>query len=77
MAMYIFADKIRSGKKIPAFKHGQMQRDITYIDDTVNGIRSSIEKNYQCEIFNLGNNCCENFMIMVKRHWGKRHRLSI
>mgnify|MGYP001238186179 CR=1 FL=1 len=50
MAMYIFADKIRSGKKIPAFKHWQMQRDITYIDDTVNGIRSSIEKNYQCEI---------------------------
>ena len=65
MAMYIFADKIRSGEKIPVFNHGQMQRDFTYIDDIVSGIRSSIEKNYQCEIFNLGNNCCENLMDMV------------
>ena len=65
MAMYIFADKIRSGEKIPVFNHGQMQRDFTYIDDIVSGIRSSIEKNYHCEIFNLGNNCCENLMDMV------------
>ena len=34
MAMYIFADKIRRGEKIPVFNHGKMQRDFTYIDDS-------------------------------------------
>ena len=66
MAMYIFADKIRNGEKIPVFNHGKIQRDFTYIDDIVNGIRSSIEKNYSCEVFNLGNNRCEDLMDMIK-----------
>tara|TARA_Y100000768_G_scaffold370222_1_gene335857 strand:+ start:2940 stop:3899 length:960 start_codon:yes stop_codon:yes gene_type:complete len=65
MAIYIFADKIRNGKKIPVFNHGKMQRDFTYIDDIVDGIRASIENNYPFEIFNLGNNRCENLMDMV------------
>ena len=65
MAMYIFADKIRSGKKIPVFNHGKMQRDFTYIDDIINGIISSIDNNYSCELFNLGNNRCEDLMDVV------------
>ena len=65
MAMYIFTNKIRNEKKISVFNHGRMQRDFTYIDDIVNGIRASIENNYSCEIFNLGNNRCENLMDMV------------
>ncbi len=65
MATYIFADKIINGKKIPVFNYGKMQRDFTYIDDIVNGIRASIENNYSCEIFNLGNNRCEDLMDMV------------
>ena len=47
MAMYIFADKIREGKKIPVFNHGKMKRDFTYIDDIINGTRLSIDKNYE------------------------------
>ena len=65
MAMYIFADKIRNGKKIPVFNHGKMQRDFTYIDDIINGIISSIDNNYSCEVFNLGNNRCEDLMDVV------------
>ncbi len=65
MAMYIFADKIWNGEKISVFNHGDMKRDFTYIGDIVDGIRSSIENNYSCEIFNLGNNCCENIMDMI------------
>lgn len=65
MAMYIFADKIRNDEKIPVFNHGKMQRDFTYIDDIVSGIRASIENNYSCEVFNLGNNRCEDLMDMV------------
>jgi len=65
MAMYFFADKISRGEEIPVFSHGKMQRDFTYIDDIVNGIRASIENNYSYEIFNLGNNRCENLMDMI------------
>ena len=65
MAMYIFADKIRRGEKIPVFNYGKMQRDFTYIDDIVNGIRASIGNNYSYEVFNLGNNRCENLMDMI------------
>ena len=65
MAMYIFADKIRNKEKIPVFNRGKMKRDFTYIDDIISGIRSSLEKNYHCEIFNLGNNRCEDLMNMI------------
>tara|TARA_B100000029_G_scaffold454034_1_gene480242 strand:- start:757 stop:1716 length:960 start_codon:yes stop_codon:yes gene_type:complete len=65
MAMYLFADKIRKGEKIPVFNHGKMQRDFTYIDDIVSGIRASIENNYLYEIFNLGNNRFEDLMDMI------------
>ena len=65
MAMYIFANKIINRKEIQVFNHGKMQRDFTYIDDIINGVRASIEKNYPCEVFNLGNNRCENLMDMI------------
>tara|TARA_Y100000591_G_scaffold125211_1_gene107026 strand:+ start:4287 stop:5246 length:960 start_codon:yes stop_codon:yes gene_type:complete len=65
MAMYIFADKIRNGETISVYNHGKMERDFTYIDDIVDGIRSSLKKNYSCEIFNLGNNRCENLMDVI------------
>ena len=65
MAMYIFADKISSGKKIEVYNKGNMKRDFTYIDDIIAGIVSSIDKNYKCEIFNLGNNKSENLMDIV------------
>ena len=55
MAMYIFADRISRGAPIQVFNNGKMKRDFTFIDDIVSGIRASIDKNYQCEIFNLGN----------------------
>jgi UDP-glucuronate 4-epimerase len=65
MAMYIFAKKILMNEKIPVFNNGKMKRDFTFIDDIVHGIRSSIEKNYSCEVFNLGNNNCEELMKVV------------
>ena len=65
MAMYIFADKIRNGEKVPLFNHGKMKRDFTYIDDIVSGIRASLKNNYQCEVFNLGNNRSEDLMEMI------------
>ena len=67
MSAYIFTSKILSGKKIPVYKHGDMQRDFTYIDDVVDGILLALDKppknnvaNHQ--IYNLGNNKSESLM---------------
>ena len=66
MAMYIFSKNIAKGKPIHVFNNGKMKRDFTYIDDIVDGIKSSINKNYECEIFNLGNNKSEQLMDVIK-----------
>ena len=66
MAMYIFAKKISAGEPIPVFNHGRMQRDFTYIDDIIQGVRSAIGKNCSCQVFNLGNNCSENLLDMIR-----------
>ena len=65
MAMYIFTEKILKGEPIKVYNYGEMHRDFTYIDDIIDGIISSIKKNYDCEIFNLGNSKSENLMNVV------------
>jgi UDP-glucuronate 4-epimerase len=65
MAYYLFTNKIANDELIPVFNHGKMQRDFTYIDDIIAGTRSAIDKNYNCEIFNLGNNKSEDLMEMI------------
>ena len=42
-----------------------MKRDFTYIDDIVQGVLKSIQKNYKKEVFNLGNNRSEDLMDMI------------
>ncbi len=66
MAMYIFAKKISNNEPIDVYNNGKMKRDFTFIDDIVKGTISSIEKNFPCEIFNLGNNKTENLMDVIK-----------
>ena len=66
MAMYIFARKISAGKPMPVFNHGRMQRDFTYIDDIIQGVRAALENNYSCEVFNLGNNRSEDLLEMIR-----------
>ena len=65
MAMFIFTKNILNKKPIEVFNNGKMKRDFTYIDDIINGIRSAISNNYQCEIFNLGNHKSEELMDMI------------
>ena len=56
MAYFSFAEKIKNGKTIEIFNHGNHYRDFTYIDDIISGILLTIfkksKKNYQ--VFNLG-----------------------
>jgi len=65
MAMFIFTKKILAKESISVFNNGKMKRDFTYIDDIISGTRSAIDKNYKCEIFNLGNNKSEKLMDMI------------
>ena len=66
MALYIFTKNITEGKPVLIFNNGDMERDFTYIDDIIVGIRSALDKNYKCEIFNLGNNKTENLDQFIK-----------
>ena len=67
MAMFIFTEKIKNNKVINVYNHGDMLRDFTYIDDIIDGTYLSIEKNYECEIFNLGNNNSSTLMDMISQ----------
>ena len=66
MAMYIFAEKMSRGEKISVYNNGDMERDFTYIEDIIIGIKNSVTKNYRCQVFNLGNNKKENLLDMIR-----------
>jgi UDP-glucuronate 4-epimerase len=44
MAMWLFADAIRSGRPIRLFNSGNMRRDFTYVDDIVEAIVRLVER---------------------------------
>lgn len=44
MALFLFTKAILEGKPIQVFNHGHMERDFTYIDDIVGGIREMIDQ---------------------------------
>jgi len=65
MAYFAFTQKILAGQSIPVFNAGKMQRDFTYIDDIVQGTVAAIDLGADCEIFNLGNNRCEELSSLI------------
>jgi UDP-glucuronate 4-epimerase len=54
MAIHRFAECICSGRPIPVYGQGRSQRDYTYIDDIVSGIRAALEANPRYAVLNLG-----------------------
>ena len=66
MAVYSFTQDILDGKPIKLFNNGNVRRDFTYIDDIVKGIESALNhKGSNFEIFNLGNNKCEEVSSLI------------
>tara|TARA_Y100000816_G_scaffold281369_1_gene255802 strand:- start:1102 stop:2055 length:954 start_codon:yes stop_codon:yes gene_type:complete len=59
MAMFIFTHKIINNEKIILYNNGKILRDFTFVDDIVSGTKLAIQKNYDNEIFNLGNSKTE------------------
>ena len=66
MAYFIFTKKILNNELIEIYDNGKVERDFTYIDDIIDGIRSSINKNFSNEIFNLGNSKKEKVIDLIK-----------
>lgn len=55
MAMFLFVDAIINGKQIKVFNNGEMERDFTYIDDIVDGIKLVIDKKNKNSLYNIYN----------------------
>ncbi|MHC9089708.1 NAD-dependent epimerase [Tenacibaculum sp. IMCC1] len=60
MAPILFADAILNDRPIKVFNNGDMERDFTYIDDIVEGVKRVIEKPVEerdlYKVYNIGNN---------------------
>jgi len=75
MAPYKFTDLISKGKTIDVYNHGKMSRDFTYISDIVDGIVSAWEKDFDFEIFNIGNSKTVElnyFIECIEKELGKK-----
>lgn len=55
MAIYKFTKLIEKDKEINLYGKGRTKRDYTYVTDIVDGIYSTLDKNFNFEIINLGN----------------------
>ena len=60
MAYYLFTEKIKRNEEVTLYNRGKMSRDMTFIDDIINGILASInlvlsKSNIKHELINLGN----------------------
>jgi UDP-glucuronate 4-epimerase len=74
MALFLFTDAILKDNPIQIFGEGKMQRDFTFIDDIVEGIIASIDKNHDEEVFNLGSGRKEelmDFVSLIEKECGK------
>ncbi|NVK09209.1 MAG: NAD-dependent epimerase [Tenacibaculum sp.] len=60
MAPILFTDAISNDRPIKVFNNGDMERDFTYIDDIVEGVKRVIEKPVEerdlYKVYNIGNN---------------------
>lgn len=74
MAMFLFVEKILKGQEILVYNEGEMERDFTFIDDIVIGIKKVIEnKNSHrilqkdlFKIYNIGNNTSVRLLDFIK-----------
>lgn len=66
MAYFTFTKKILNDKIIEVYDNGNVERDFTYVDDIISGIKSSISKNFNNQIFNLGNSKKEKILSIIK-----------
>lgn len=77
MAMFLFTDAILKDNPIKVFNNGELYRDFTYIDDIIQGIVATIEKDSteKYSIYNIGNSKPEklvDFIEAIEKAIGKK-----
>ncbi len=75
MAYWKFAKKIMNNEPIEIYNYGNMMRDFTYIEDAIKGILLSIEKSFDYEIFNIGNDNpikLEYMISLLEKYLGRK-----
>jgi UDP-glucuronate 4-epimerase len=77
MAMFLFTDAILNGQPVEVYNNGELSRDFTYIDDSVNGVILTIEKhlpeNNKYALYNIGNGAPVNlldFILTIEAYTG-------
>lgn len=78
MAPYLFTKAVLESKPIEKFGDGTTERDYTYIDDIVAGIMKAMEKLFEYEIINLGNNqpvTLNDFIETLEKATGKKAKI--
>lgn len=79
MAPSLFANAVMNGTTIKQFGTGKTFRDYTFIEDIVDGIVRSIEKDLNFEIINLGNNnpvSLLEFISILETILGRRAKIA-
>lgn len=78
MAMFLFTDAILNDRPIKVFNAGNLSRDFTYIDDIVNGVVATLEKDAPnsrlYSLYNIGNGSpvrLMDFIAEIERCVGK------
>ena len=70
MALFLFTEAIAKGEPIKVFNHGEMERDFTYVDDIVEGVKRIIEKPTDhrsiYEVYNIGNSNSVRLMDFIQ-----------
>ena len=82
MAYFLFSKNIKSDKDIIVYNDGEMERDMTYIDDIVSGIILSMNyqnKDSNFELFNLGNNMpikTKSLLSLIEKSLNKKAKVN-
>jgi UDP-glucuronate 4-epimerase len=66
LAIRKFSGIILEGGELPIFGDGSLERDYTYIDDTVDGILLALRSQGKFDVFNIGNSHPIRIDAMVK-----------
>jgi len=74
MALFLFTDKIFSGKTIEVNNYGKMSRNFTYIDDIVSGVLTTLDADLSYGVMNIGGdkeNTLMEFIGAIEKNVGK------
>lgn len=75
LVIHKFTKAILNEKEIEVFGDGTSSRDYTFVSDIVRGILLTLEKPFNFEIINLGNNCpiqLNNLISIIEKATGKK-----